>query len=372
MPPDYYAVLGVGRDASESEIKSAYRSLARRYHPDVAENKTDADAHFKEINEAYEVLSDPHKRQAYDRFGASAGPSGFSGGAGGFGPAEGFGDIFDLFFNGMRAGNARTPGPARGSDLRYDLEIELDEAFSGVEREISFQSLVSCESCAGNGARPGTSAVTCEGCGGTGMMRSIRQSALGQFVTQSPCARCGGQGRVVASPCESCRGRGCLERLRTLTVRIPAGVDDGSSIRITGSGEAGTRGGPAGDLYVNLRVAAHSRFRRDGLDLYVDQPLSFTQAALGAQVELETLDGPATLTVPAGTQNGTSFRVRGRGMPSVRGNGRGDVIVLAHVMVPTRLSRKERELLEEFARLGGDRIDERTFIDRVKDAFRAD
>ncbi|HEV3156912.1 MAG TPA: molecular chaperone DnaJ [Candidatus Baltobacteraceae bacterium] len=375
MATDFYSVLGVERSASEADIKNAYRALARRHHPDVARDKDKhgAEARFKEINEAYEVLSDPHKRRHYDRFG-TASPNGSpgAGGFGGFSGGEGFGDIFDLFFNGMRAGGGARGGPTRGADLRYDLEIELHEAFTGVEREIAFQSAGACETCSGTGARPGTTPIICDGCQGSGVMRSVRQSPLGQFVTQGTCTRCGGAGRVVTSPCETCKGRGAVERLRTLTVRIPAGVDDGSGIRVTGSGEPGTRGGPAGDLYVNLRIAAHPRFRRDGLDLYVEQPISFTHAALGGPVEFESLDGPAHFTVPTGTQNATNFRIRGRGMPNVRGGARGDLISTVHVVVPTKLSRKERELLEEYARLGGDRVDERSFVDRVKEKFRAD
>ncbi|MGH7755133.1 MAG: molecular chaperone DnaJ [Vulcanimicrobiaceae bacterium] len=370
VPTDYYAVLGVEKDASEAEIKSAYRSLARRYHPDVADDKAQAESHFKQINEAYEVLSDAEKRQTYDRFGTAQAPGA---GFGGFGQTDGFGDIFDLFFNGARTGASRpTTGPQRGADLRYDLEISLQESFTGIEREISFQHLGVCETCSGNGARPGTSPTTCDRCGGSGVMRSVRQSPLGQFVTQATCNLCAGEGRLITTPCETCRGRGRVERLRTLSVKVPAGVDDGSRIRLSGNGEAGSRGGPTGDLYVYLRVAAHERFRRDGLHLFIEHPISFTQAALGAQLEVESIDGPASLTIAPGVQQGTVFHVRGRGMPAVRGGGRGDLIVTVHIVVPTKLSRKERELLEEFARLGGDRIDERSFLDRFKDAFRVD
>jgi molecular chaperone DnaJ len=370
---DYYAVLGVGREASEADIKRAYRGLARKYHPDVAQDKTVAEAHFKEINEAYEVLSDPTKRQQYDRFG-HAGSNGGGFGAGGFGGtgtagAEGFTDIFDMFFGGRPAAGQRPTGPQRGADLRYDLQITLEEAFRGAEREISFAHLAGCETCKGSGARPGTSASRCDRCAGSGVMRSTRQTPLGQFVTQTTCTKCGGEGHLIATPCETCRGRGRVERSRTLTVRIPAGVDDGSRIRIAGSGEAGTRGGPQGDLYVYLSIALHQRFRRDSLDLFVDVPIAFTQAALGSTVEVPSLDAPLPLQIAAGTQNGSTYRLRGHGMPSVRGGNRGDLLVTVHVVVPTKLSRKERELLEDFSRLGGDRIDERSFFERVKDAF---
>ncbi len=375
MPTDFYAVLGVGRDASEADIKRAYRGLARKFHPDVAEDKPAAETRFKEINEAYEVLSDPAKRQQYDRFGTvangAAGPG--AGGFSGFG-GDGFTDIFDMFFGG-RPGAAQQPragGPQRGADLRYDLQITLDEAFTGVEREISFNHLGSCETCKGSGAKPGTLVQRCDRCGGSGAMRSVRQTPLGQFVTQTTCTKCGGEGTVVPTPCETCRGRGRVERNRVLTVKIPAGVDEGSRIRVTGSGEGGARGGPAGDLYVYLSVAPHQRLRRDGTDLYLDVPVTFTQAALGAALEVDSLDGTVPLQLAAGTQSGSTYRVRGRGMPTVRGTARGDLLATVHVVVPSKLSRRERELLEEYARVSGDQLDERSFFDRVKDAFRPD
>ncbi len=372
---DYYTLLGVDRGASEADIKRAYRGLARKYHPDVAEDKVSAEAHFKEINEAYEVLSDPQKRRNYDRFGrADAGSMG-QGGFGPFGAGDGIGDIFDMFFGAQRgAGGAapRAAGPQRGADLRYDLQITLEEAFKGAEREISFHFLGQCDTCRGTGARPGTVIQSCDRCGGSGVARSVRQTPLGQFVTQTTCSKCGGDGELTPSPCETCRGRGRIDRPRTLTIKVPPGVDEGSRIRLAGNGEAGTRGGPAGDLYVYLTIAQHPRYRRDGADLFVDVPIAFTQAALGGIVELDALDGPAELTIVAGTQSSSTYRLRGRGMPNVRGGGRGDLLVTVHVVVPQKLSKKERELLEQFAVLGGDRIDERSFFDRVKDAFKVD
>jgi molecular chaperone DnaJ len=367
MATDYYGVLGVERGASDADIKRAYRGLARKFHPDVADDKAAAEVKFKQINEAYEILSDPQKRQHYDRFG-SAGPN--AAGFGPFGQADGFTDIFDMFF-GARGGTGTQPksGPARGADLRYDLQITLEDAFRGIEREIAFNHLGACETCHGSGAKPGTQVVRCDRCAGSGVMRSVRQTPLGQFVTQTTCTKCGGEGQVVPTPCETCRGRGRVERSRTMTVKIPAGVDDGSRIRIPGSGEAGARGGPPGDLYVYLTVTPHARFKRDGQDLYVDVPLTFTQAALGAVLSIDALDDAHELQVAAGTQSGATYRLRGRGMPSVRGATRGDLLVRVHVVVPTKLSRRERELLEEFARIGGDQLDERTFLERVKDAF---
>ena len=367
---DYYEVLGVARDASPDEIKRAYRTLARKHHPDVADDKAQAEHLFKDINEAYEVLSDPNKRAQYDRFGAVGGPGGQDVGFGGFGPS-GFGDIFDMFFGDMRAGGApRRSGPQRGSDLRYDLEITLEEAFAGTTKEIQFSHLAQCETCKGSGAQPGTLIVTCDRCGGSGAMRSVRQTPLGQFVTQSVCTQCGGEGTVIPQPCTTCNGRGRHEVERKLTVKVPAGVDDGSRIRIAGNGEAGIRSGPAGDLYVYLSIAQHQRFRRDGLDTYVDIPLSYPQAVLGAAVEVPSLEGMIPLTIPAGTQSATTLRMRGRGMPSVRGSQRGDHHVTVHVVVPTKLNKKQKDLLEEYARAGGDAIEERSFFERVKDAFR--
>jgi molecular chaperone DnaJ len=368
---DYYSVLGVERDASETDIKRAYRGLARKFHPDVAEDKQSAEVRFKEINEAYEVLSDPQKRQQYDRFGTVANGSAAAGGFGGFSSSDGISDIFDMFFGGARGGTQqRASGPLRGSDLRYDLQISLEEAYRGIEREISFNHLGTCATCSGSGAKPGTLVTRCDRCAGTGAMRSTRQTPLGQFVTQTTCTKCGGEGTFIPTPCETCRGRGRVERSRTLTVKIPAGVDDGSRIRVSGSGEGGVRGGPAGDLYVYLAVTPHRIFRRDGTDLYIDVPIEFTQAALGATLEIESLDGRTPLAIGPGTQTGTTFRIRGKGMPAVRGSSHGDLMATVHVSVPSKLSRRGRELLEEYAEHESEHADGRTFFDRVKDAFR--
>ena len=270
----------------------------------------------------------------------------------------------------MPAQSQRPAGPQRGADLRYDLQITLEDAYRGAEREISFNHLGQCETCSGTGARPGTLVTRCDRCGGTGAMRTARQTPLGQFVTQTTCTKCNGEGTLIPTPCDTCRGRGRVERNRTLTVRVPAGVDDGSRIRVAGSGEGGARGGPPGDLYVYLGVAHHPRFRRDGTDLYVDVPIAFTQAALGATLDIDTFDGPVPLAIAPGTQSGATYRVRGKGMPTVRGAGRGDLLATVHVVVPTKLSRHERELLEEFARTANEGAEDRTFFDRVKDAFR--
>lgn len=373
MAADYYDVLGVARDADESTIKRAYRQLARKFHPDVADDKVTAETRFKEINEAYEVLSDAQKRANYDRFGHAGVNGGV--GAGGFGPfgAEGFGDIFDMFFGAARGQTQqRRNGPSRGSDLRYDVEITLEEAFAGTTREVTFRHLASCPMCRGNGAEPGTLIVPCDRCGGTGIQRQVRQTPLGQFVTQTTCTKCSGDGQIVQSPCSTCRGRGRVEQEKNLQVKIPAGVDDGSRIRIAGSGEAGIRGGPDGDLYVYLSIARHPVFRRDGLDVLIDVPISFPQAALGGEIHVPSLEGELPLQLAAGTQSGSMYRLRGRGMPSVRGGAKGDELVTVHVVVPTKMGKRERELLEEYARAGGDQIEEKSFFDRVKDAFRAE
>ena len=372
---DYYEVLGVARSASPDEIKRAYRTLERTHHPDGADDKAQAEHRFKEINEAYEVLSDPQKRAQYDRFGTVSGPGGGGDfGFGGFGP-QGFGDIFDMFFGDVRASGGaqqRRSGPQRGSDLRYDLEITLDEAFTGTTKEIQFSHLSQCETCKGSGAEPGSLIVACDRCGGSGVMRTVRQTPLGQFVTQTTCSQCAGEGSVISKPCAVCGGRGRHEVERKLTVKVPAGVDDGSRIRIAGNGEAGIRGGVAGDLYVYLNVAPHPLFKRDGLDTYVAIPLSFPQATLGTTIEIPSLEGHLPLTIPAGTQTGTTLHLRGRGMPSVRGSQRGDHHVTVHVLTPTKLNKRQRELLEEYARAGGDSIEEKSFFDRVKDAFKPD
>ena len=364
---DYYETLGVAREASGEEIKQAYRALARKHHPDVSEDKSVAEHRFKEINEAYEVLSDPNKRAQYDRFGSA----GNGAGAGfGFDQNAGFGDIFDMFFGNVRPNAGRRTGPQRGSDLRYDLEISLEEAFAGTTKEISFTHLAQCDVCKGSCAQPGSLIVPCAQCSGSGIMRVARQTPLGQIVTQMTCSRCAGEGHTMDHPCEACQGRGRREIERKLTVKVPAGVDDGSRIRIGANGEAGIRGGPPGDLYVYLGIAQHAVFNRDGMDTYVDIPVSFPQAAMGASITVPTLEGELSMTLPGGTQTGTVLRMKGRGMPSVRGSQRGDHHVTIHVMVPTKMNKRQRDILEEYAKAGGDEIEERSFFDRVKDAFR--
>jgi molecular chaperone DnaJ len=351
---DYYDILGVSRDASGEDIKRAYRALARTHHPDVSHNKPDAELRFREINEAYEVLSDPNKRAQYDHFGVVT--NGAAGGDFGFGPGS-FGDIFDMFFGNVRASaGTRTAGPARGADLRYDLEITLEEAYAGATKEISFVHLAQCEVCKGACARPGTQATTCSRCGGSGVISSVRHTPLGQIVTHPACTLCAGEGRIIDHPCEACGAHGRRKVERRLTVNVPAGVDDGSRIRIAGNGEGGVRQGPPGDLYVYLIVAPHPLFRRDGLDTFVDVPITFPQAALGASIMVPSLGGEVALTIPAGTQAGAMLRLRGRGMPSVRAAQRGDHHVTVRIVVPSKLSKRQREALEQYSKAGGDQI----------------
>jgi molecular chaperone DnaJ len=351
---DYYDVLGVPRGASEEEIKRAFRRLAQQWHPDVS-TEAGADARFKEIAEAYRVLSDPQQRQAYDMFG-QAGLGGMGGGADPF-AGFGFGDIFDAFFGGAAAGGRRARTPV-GADLRYDLQLTFAEAIAGTEKDVEFSSMVRCARCSGNGAEPGTSLASCPTCNGSGEIRHVRQTMLGQMVNVAPCARCGATGRVVESPCTQCRGDGRLERKRSLRVVVPAGIDDGHQIRLTGEGEAAPRGGHPGNLYVVAHVEPHPQLVRRETELYYELPLSIAQAALGTRVSVPTADGEESVEVKPGTQPGTEIRLRGRGVPHLRRSGaRGDLHVIVDVRVPTRLSARQRELLEQLAAEMGERDD---------------
>jgi molecular chaperone DnaJ len=343
---DYYEVLGVPRDAAANTIKSAYRKLARQYHPDVNKDAA-SEEHLKEINEAYEVLSDAEKRQAYDRFGHAASQGGFGDAGAGYGGFGGFGDIFEEFFGGFSGGRPAQRGPARGNDLRYDLEITFQEAVFGAEKEIEIPRLETCPQCQGSGAEPGTRPIRCPQCNGTGEVRRTQQTILGQFVSVTPCPRCHGEREIVTTPCTVCKGQKRVNRTRKLSVTIPAGVDDGMRIRLSGEGEAGERGGPPGSLYVVLRVKAHPLFQRQESDILLEYPVSIVQAALGAEVKVPTMDGASVLTIPAGTQHGAVFRLRGKGASVLRSTRRGDQVVTVKVVVPDRLNDKQRKLLEE-------------------------
>ena len=367
---DYYDVLGVPRGATDADIKRSFRKLAQQWHPDVS-TEAGADDRFKEINEAYQVLSDPQRRQAYDLFGhAAAGAGGDQ--FGGFG-VHGFGDLFDAFFGQGAQSASRRGRPPPGSDLRYDLRLTFAESISGIEKEIEFSARGRCETCSGSGAEPGTTPVACPTCGGSGEVRSVRSTLLGQMVTAAPCARCGGLGKIVEKPCPTCRSDGRTERKRTLRVSIPAGIDDGHQVRLSGEGEVGPRGGPAGNLYVVVHVAAHARLKRQDSELYLELPISLTQATLGAKIMVPTADGEESIEIKPGTQPGTEIRLRGKGVPHLRRPGtRGDLHVLVDVSVPTRLTKRQRELLEEFAAEGGESTNgraEKGILGKVKDAI---
>ena len=371
MATDFYALLEVAPDASADDIKRAYRRLARQLHPDTNPDPA-AEARFKEIAVAYEVLSDPEKRQRYDRYG----PDGVAAGAG-FGSAGGgINDIFDAFFGGgspFGGGGRRGPaGPPRGEDLEVVADLSFEEAIFGTRHPVEVRTAVPCETCEATGAKPGTEPVTCLECAGVGQVQRMRQSFLGQMVTNSICPRCHGRGQVISDPCAACSGEGRTVEERSYTVDIPAGVDTGSTLRLTGRGAAGPRGGGNGDLYVHVRVQPHARFTRDGLDLRCDLPVSFTQAALGAHLEFTTLDGDEDLVIPRGTPSGKEFRLRGRGVPHLERRHRGDLIVRAIVEVPTELGAEEEELLRQYATLRGEQVApaDAGFLSRIRSAFR--
>jgi molecular chaperone DnaJ len=349
---DYYQTLGVERGATDAEIKKAYRRLAQRWHPDVSQDP-EAAGRFKAISEAYQVLSDPERRQRYDLFGTA----GTEGGPGaGFG---GFADIFDAFFGAAAGGAGRRGRPAAGSDLRYDLRISFEEAVLGTQKEIEFPVLARCETCAGSGAKPGTEPITCPQCNGRGEVRGVRQTMLGQMINVTTCPRCKGDGKIVETPCETCRGEGRVERRRTLQVSIPPGIDEGHQIRLSNEGEAGPRSGPAGSLYVAVHVAQHQSLKREGTELIYEASVGLAQAALGTTIVVPTVEGEEVVEVKAGTQPGTEIRLRGKGVPYLRRPGqRGDLHVIVDVVVPPRLSRAQREALEAYAAASGEIVSE--------------
>lgn len=373
---DYYEVLGVSRSATDDEIKKSFRRLAKQYHPD-ANKEQGAEARFIEINEAYEILSDQQKRSAYDRYGHAGVASG-AGGAGGFdfGGFNNLNDIFETFFSGSAGGGQRRSGPQRGADLRYELTISFEEAVFGCQKEIELPRWETCSTCRGNGAQPGTSTQRCPGCQGSGEIRRVQQSIFGQFVNVTMCERCRGEGRIITTPCEKCRGQGRVRNNRRVVVNIPAGVDDGINVRVTGEGEVSARGGTPGNLYVVLTVKTHEFFKRQGNDIIYELPISFTQAALGDEVDVPTVDGKTTvLKIPAGTQSNRSFRLKGMGVPVVHSSARGDQHVIVKVVTPTNLTAEQRQLLEEFARIETERNEQndknifRDLFEKTKDVF---
>src|SRR3989440_2258718 len=374
---DFYELLDVGPSATEDEIKRAYRRLARELHPDANGGDPHAEERFKEVTVAYETLRDPERRRRYDMFGPEAmrgagggqtDPNAFFGG--------GLGDLFDAFFGqspfGGGGGGRGRAGPVQGADLEVVLELSFEEAVFGAQGEVGLKAPVTCSTCAGTGASPGTSATVCPECRGAGEVRRVRQSILGQMVTSAPCSRCRGLGRIIADPCRDCRGEGRRTEQRDYTVDVPAGVDHGSTLRLTGRGAAGPRGGPAGDLYVHLSVSSHPRFRREGYDLTHVLHLPMTQASLGAHIEFETLDGTEDLVVPAGTQTGRAFRLRGRGVPHVNSSGRGDIAVEVVVDTPTAMSESQEELLRQIAAERGEEVAplESGMFSKIRSAFK--
>lgn len=372
MKRDYYEVLGVSRDATADEIKKAYRRLARQYHPDV-NKEPDAAEKFKEVKEAYDVLSDPQKKAQYDRYGHQDPTQGF----GGFDASDlgGFGDIFDMFFGGGRRSNPHAP--RKGADVQYSMRIEFTEAVFGKETEIEIPKEVECGTCHGSGAKPGTSLETCRTCGGSGQEEVVATTPFGRIVNRRICRTCGGKGRLVREKCRECHGRGRIKVRRKIHLNIPAGVDDGAQLRVAGEGEAGINGGPPGDLYVVLHVKPHPFFEREGNDIYCQVPITFVQAALGDEIEVPTVDGRVKLKIPAGTQTETFFRLRGKGVPYLRGSGRGDQHVKVRVVTPKHLSERQKELLREFAGISGEApqeapASEEGFFDRMKRAFRGE
>lgn len=378
---DYYEVLGVSKTATQDELKKAYRKLARKYHPDLNKDNPEAAEKFKECNEAYSVLSDEQKRAQYDQFGPEAFENGGMGGgpgAGGFGGFGGFGgsgmeDIFDMFFGGQgRGGRSNNAGPQRGADLRYDMEITFEEAAFGVEKEISLKRAERCEHCHGEGAEPGSKVETCPECHGSGYVRFTQNTMFGQMVNERPCSRCHGEGKIISNPCKECGGSGTVKKTKKLKVKIPAGVDNGSRLRVGGEGEAGLKGGPSGDLYVYLYVKPHKFFERDGTTVLCEVPINIVQATLGAEIKVPTLDGQVTMKVPEGTQPGKVMRLKGKGIPSLRGGGRGDQMVRMKVVVPTKLTDKQKDALQKFADISKDNInpEEKSFLNKVKDFFK--
>lgn len=379
---DFYELLGISRHASGDEIKRAYLKLARELHPDANPGDPHAEERFKAINLAYETLRDPERRRQYDMFGASAVRGSGAAGTGatsdpfaGFG-AGGFGDLFDAFFGGAGmsgAGSARArTGPRKGEDAEVTVVLDFAEAVFGVHQEVTVRLPQTCETCLGSGARPGTTPVSCSQCGGTGELRRVRQSFLGQMVTSTPCPRCGGTGEEITSPCPDCRGEGRRREERTLVVDVPAGVDEGATLRLPGRGAGGLRGGPAGDLYVHLRVRPHPTLTRRGFDLLGMVHVAMTQAALGTIIELETLDGEEELVVPAGTQSGKEIRLRGRGVPHLQARGRGDLIVTVLVDTPDGLSKEQDELIRRLAELRGEPVaaPDAGFVHKLRSAFK--
>ncbi|MGY0692872.1 molecular chaperone DnaJ [Virgibacillus sp. FSP13] len=371
---DYYDVLGVGKDASKDEIKKSYRKLARKYHPDVNKEEGAADK-FKEAKEAYEVLSNEQKRAQYDQFGhAGAQGQGFGGFGGGAQDFGGFGDIFDMFFGG--GGRRRDPNaPQQGADLQYTMVLDFEEAVFGKETDINIPKEETCDTCSGSGAKPGTKTKTCSHCNGSGQLNTEQNTPFGKVVNRRVCHHCNGSGKIIPEKCNTCGGTGKVKKNKTIHISIPAGIDEGQQIRVSGKGEPGVNGGPAGDLYVVIKVKPHEFYEREGDHIYCELPVTFAQAALGDEIEVPTVHGKVMLKIPAGTQTGKIFRLKGKGAPNVRGYGYGDQHVQIRIVTPKKLTDRQKELLREFNEIGGNEAtdeQEGSFFQRFKKAFKGD
>jgi molecular chaperone DnaJ len=365
---DYYEVLGLTKGASKEEIKKAYRKLSKQYHPDINKESNAVDK-FKEITEAYEVLSDDQKRAQYNQFGHANPNQGFGGGADGFG----FEDIFSSFFGG--GSRRRDPNaPRKGEDLQYSMTIDFEEAVFGKETEVEIPKEETCDTCHGNGAKPGTKPETCSHCQGTGQLNVTQDTPFGRMVNKRACHHCQGSGKLIKDKCNTCHGQGTVTKRKKIKVSIPAGVDDGQQLRVTGQGEPGKNGGPAGDLYIVFRVRAHERFERDGDDIYFELRLTFPQASLGDEIEVPTVHGKVKLKIPAGTQSGTNFRLKGKGVKNVHGYGMGDQHVVVKIMTPSKLTEKQKQLLRDFAEISGDIPEEQgsSLFDKIKRTIKGD
>ncbi len=373
MKQDYYEVLGLSKDASDADIKKAYRKFAKQYHPDVNPGDKTAEAKFKEVGEAYEVLSDAGKRSNYDRFGHAGGPQ--TGGAGGFGmDFDDIGDIFSSFFGGGFSTNTKRNGPQKGRDIEVNLNISFEESAFGVEKEIEFGRVEKCETCAGSGAKAGTQPQKCGACGGTGQVKTAQRTPFGQFVNTSPCVACGGKGTIIKEPCAGCSGKGMVRKKKTIKIKVPAGIDDNQAISVRGEGDEGQRGGPRGDVYVNINVRPHPLFIRRGNTVHLEMPITLVQAALGTELQVPTLDGNVKFSIPEGTQHQTDFRLRGKGIPHLRGGARGDQIVTVVVEVPRHLNEKQKDLLRQFAGTTTDKNYQKhgSFFANLKKVFKGD
>ena len=371
---DLYEALGLQKGASDEEIKKAYRKLAKKYHADLNPGDKTAEEKMKEVNAAYEILSDPEKKARYDQFGHAGVDPSYGGGGGQYSGFEDFdlGSIFDSFFGGgMGGGQTRRSGPRKGESIRASVTLTFEEAAFGCQKQITVNRVETCPDCGGSGAKAGTSAETCPDCHGTGQIKTTQRTILGMMSTSSPCSRCRGTGKIIKDPCPSCRGAGSLRKQRMITVQIPAGIDHGQTISVRGEGNAGQNGGPAGDIFVTVNVTPHEIFKRRGQDVMVELPVTFVQAALGAELEAPSIDGKISYNMPEGTQPDTVFRIRGKGIPNLNGRGRGDQFIKVKIEIPRNLTREQKDILRQFEETAGDAQfgEKKGFFEKMKDLF---